>query len=65
MTENARKRQMDDIRNIWDQLYKKALGIQNERKVSDYVEADGVAAAIRIRAGNIYMGRGGWLHWEN
>lgn len=56
---------MDDIRNIWDQLYKKALGIQNERKVSDYVEADGVAAAIRIRAGNIYMGRGGWLHWEN
>lgn len=44
------------LAGIWDELYKKALGVQNERKVSRYVEAGGVAAAILTKAGNIYTG---------
>lgn len=41
---------------IWKKLYEKALAVQNGRKVSDYVEAGGVAAAVLTRAGNIYTG---------
>lgn len=41
---------------IWDKLYQKALAVQNSRKVSDYVEAGCVAAAILTAAGNIYTG---------
>lgn len=41
---------------IWDKLYEKALAVQNGRKVSEYVEAGGVAAAILTKSGNIYTG---------
>lgn len=41
---------------IWEELYGKALAAQNGRKISDYVEAGGVAAAILTAAGNIYTG---------
>lgn len=41
---------------VWDRLYKEALAVQNGRKVSDYVEAGGVAAAILTSGGNIYTG---------
>lgn len=41
---------------IWDELYRKALEVQNGRKISKYVEAGGVAAAILTPAGNIYTG---------
>lgn len=41
---------------IWDELYKKALAVQGGRKISDYVEAGGVAAAILTKSGNIYTG---------
>lgn len=41
---------------IWDELYERALAVQNGRKVSEYVEAGGVAAAILTGAGNIYTG---------
>lgn len=41
---------------IWDKLYERASAVQNERKVSEYVEAGGVAAAILTKAGNIYTG---------
>ena len=51
--ENEKKAQYDDI---WDRLYEKALAVQNERKVSDYVEAGGVAAAVLTKEGNIYTG---------
>lgn len=42
--------------HIWDELYQKALAVQNGRAVSKYVEAGGVAAAILTKAGNIYTG---------
>lgn len=41
---------------IWDALYKKALTVQNGRKISDYIEAGGVAAAVLSSTGNIYTG---------
>lgn len=41
---------------IWHKLYEKALAVQNGRKVSEYVEAGGVAAAILTKSGNIYTG---------
>lgn len=41
---------------IWDELYERALAVQDGRKISDYIEAGGVAAAILTKTGNIYMG---------
>lgn len=41
---------------IWIELYKKAKEVQNGRKISDYVEAGGVAAAIQSASGKIYTG---------
>ena len=41
---------------IWDELYRAAKAVQKERKISDYVEAGGVAAAIESSSGNIYTG---------
>ena len=40
----------------WDRLYSSAKAVQNGRKVSDYVEAGGVAAAILSSSGRIYTG---------
>jgi RimJ/RimL family protein N-acetyltransferase/cytidine deaminase len=40
----------------WDRLYVAAKAVQNGRKVSDYVEAGGVAAAILSSSGKIYTG---------
>ena len=40
----------------WDRLYLSAKAVQNGRKVSDYVEAGGVAAAILSSSGRIYTG---------
>lgn len=41
---------------IWVNLYKAAKNVQNGRKVSDYVEAGGVAAAILSCTNKIYTG---------
>ncbi len=41
---------------IWTTLYEAAKKIQNGRRVSGYVEAGGVAAAILSKKGNIYTG---------
>lgn len=41
---------------IWTTLYEAAKKVQNGRKVSGYVEAGGVAAAILSKKGNIYTG---------
>ena len=41
---------------IWDELYRAAKAVQKERKISDHVEAGGVAAAIQSSSGNIYTG---------
>lgn len=42
--------------SIWNELYKAARRVQNERKVSDYIDAGGVAAAVLSSSGKIYTG---------
>lgn len=41
---------------IWNDLYEAAKRVQNERKISDYIDAGGVAAAILSSSGKIYTG---------
>ena len=41
---------------VWKELYKAAKAVQNDRQVSDYVEAGGVAATILSGSGKIYTG---------
>ena len=41
---------------IWKTMYDAARAVQNDRKVSDYVQAGGVAAAILSESGRIYTG---------
>ena len=42
--------------NKWDEMYQTAKAVQNERKISDYIEAGSVAAAILTAEGKIYTG---------
>lgn len=42
--------------NTWTELYNAAKSVQNGRKISDYVEAGGVSAAIMSKSGRIYTG---------
>ena len=44
------------MEEIWKRLYEAAKEAQRPRRVSDYVEAGGVAAAILSEGGNIYTG---------
>ena len=44
------------MENIWVKLYNSAKSVQKERKVSDYVQAGGVAAAVLSSSGKIYTG---------
>ena len=41
---------------VWARMYEAARKVQNGRKISDYVEAGGVAAAILSASGKIYTG---------
>lgn len=41
---------------IWTEMYKAAKAVQSPRKVSDYIEAGGVSAAIQSASGKIYTG---------
>ena len=41
---------------VWKKLYDAAKTVQNQRKISDYVEAGGVAVAIQSESGRIYTG---------
>ncbi|MCM1055513.1 MAG: hypothetical protein NC394_08330 [Bacteroides sp.] len=41
---------------IWKKMYEAAKAVQNERKISDYADAGGVAAAILSESGKIYTG---------
>lgn len=41
---------------IWEKLYVAAKSVQNQRTISDYVEAGGVAAAILSATDKIYTG---------
>lgn len=54
--EYEERMQSDGTWGVWDILYEKAHAVQNGRKISDYVEAGGVAAAVLTSAGNIYTG---------
>lgn len=47
------KRNMD---SIWDTLYQEAKKVLHPRKVSAWMEAGGVAAAIEATSGHIYTG---------
>ena len=41
---------------IWAKLYAAAKAVQQERQISDYVLAGGVAAAVLSKSGRIYNG---------
>ena len=41
---------------IWERMYRAARSVQNERRISDYVEAGCVAAAVLSAGGSIYTG---------
>ena len=42
--------------NAWDELYSAAKSVLNPRKISEWMEAGGVAAAIESESGKIYTG---------
>lgn len=44
------------MEQIWTELYQAAKKVQNDRRISEYIEAGGVAAAILSKAGKIYTG---------
>lgn len=41
---------------MWKKLYEAAIKVQNNRTISPFIEAGGVAAAILTKSGNIYVG---------
>lgn len=47
---------MENITNIWQEMYQAAKAVRNGRKISDYADAGGVAAAILSSSGRIYTG---------
>ena len=40
---------------IWNEMYEAAKAVQNGRKISDYIEAGGVAAAVVSASGRTYI----------
>lgn len=44
------------MEQIWNEMYRAAKKVQRGRKISDYVEAGGVAATILSASGRIYTG---------
>ena len=44
------------METIWRDLYEAAKRVQKGRKISDYIEAGGVASAILASSGKIYTG---------
>lgn len=41
---------------MWNKLYNAAIKVQNRRKISPFIDAGGVAAAVLTKQGNIYVG---------
>ena len=41
---------------VWDRMFAAAKAVQNGRRISGYVEAGGVAAAILSASGKVYTG---------
>lgn len=46
----------DFMDKVWEELYSAAKAVQNGRRISDYVDAGGVAAAVMAESGRIYTG---------
>lgn len=44
------------MEHLWDEMYHAAKAVQHDRKISDYIDAGGVAAAILSSSGRIYTG---------
>ena len=44
------------MESIWNTLYEEANKVLNPRKISEWMEAGGVAAAIETASGRIYTG---------
>ena len=44
------------MEQIWNEMFQAAKAVQNGRKISDYVDAGGVADAILSSSGKIYTG---------
>ena len=44
------------MEQIWTEMYKAALAVQNDREISGYITAGGVSAAIQSASGKIYVG---------
>ena len=42
--------------SIWNELYNAAIKVQNNRTISPFIDAGGVAASILTKSGNIYVG---------
>ena len=49
-------RRTGTVMDIWEKLYLSAKSVQNERRISDYVTAGEVSAAILSESGRIYTG---------
>jgi len=41
---------------MWKKLYNEAVKVQNNRSISPFIDAGGVAAAVLTKNGNIYVG---------
>ena len=41
---------------MWKKLYNTAVKVQNDRSISPFIDAGGVAAALLTKQGNIYVG---------
>ncbi len=44
------------MENIWKEMHEAARSVHKYRKISDYVDAGGVAAAVLSASGKIYTG---------
>ena len=44
------------MEQIWKEMFQAAKAVQNGRRLSDYVDAGGVAAAVLSSSGKIYTG---------
>ncbi len=42
--------------NLWKEMIKSAQAVHNSRKISDYIEAGGVSAAVLSSSNKIYTG---------
>ncbi len=42
--------------SVWKEMYNAAKAVQRKRKISDYIDAGGVAAAVQSQSGKIYTG---------